>query len=412
MKIPGKLYVPPKWKSLDPRIRKRFQQVQNLLCGALNQQQPTYEQLSHFAFSPRKEVIVRSSIADMVRCRARRSLSMTQEIACFQKIMREGIVSPSDSLYEAGAKIRYLFFGKHEPLRTFNMAIAWHDWMVISPPMPEDPVFSSLSSCNDGPAIYNELNLYLILLTSHPYTDGNGRAARLIFNFSLTAVCAEPLHYIPLAELTIATSGAYEECLGAACQYGDFRKLIALLLDLLESYFEFLKIRNLEESDSDLARVLDLVKRVRGGTLRSGINNFPPYLISVSNIMECKEKVSVNDGFLKYLLQIAQALSDYCSIDFALTSLADLTDDASPKIGAISFFVKAHRKEELLLHFRQLRAKFRGSIILQVVVASTNPADDAKLLVALMSQFSMSGSDVSRCPVLLHNFDPVCFIDP
>lgn len=49
--------------------------------------------------------------------------------------------------------------------------------------------------------------------------------------------------------------------------------------------------------------------------------------------------------------------------------------------------------------------------MLQVVVASTNPAADAKLLVALMSQFSVNASDVSSCPVLLHDFDRVCFME-
>lgn len=358
MKIPGKLYVPPKWKSLDPRMRERFQNVQDLLCGALNQEQPTYEQLSNFAFRPREEIIVRSSIADMVRCRARRSLSMTQEIVCFRKIVREGIVSSGDSLYEAGAKIRYLFFGKHEPLRTFNMAIAWHDWMVICPPMPHDPVFFSLSSFDDGPAIYNALNLYLILLTSHPYSDGNGRAARLIFNYFLAVECARPLHYIPLAELTIATLGAYEEYLGGACQYGDFTKLIAFLLDLLESYTEFLRLRNVAGSDSELTEALALVKRLRGGTLRSGINNFPPYLISISNVIEQKEKISVNHMFLKCLLEIAQTLSDYCSIDFALTSLADLVDDPSPKKGAIYFLSKLIEKKSYCYIFANCGLSF------------------------------------------------------
>ncbi|ATQ77484.1 hypothetical protein CR152_25500 [Massilia violaceinigra] len=405
MKIPGKLYFPPKWESLDPSLRVLFQEVQDMLYGAFSYTQPNYEQLSHFVSSPIEKIVVRSSIAEVVQRRAKRSLSMSQEIACFRRSARENVVSPDDTVYEAGLKVRYFLFGKFEHLRMIDLTIAWHDWMLIPRPAGGDPVFNKISTFHDEPDLYSALNIYLILLTSHPYTDGNGRTARLLFNLYFNKAQAEAQHYIPLAELTLATAGQYEEYIGTACEIGDFLPLISFLLNLLKSYANFLKSSKTEKHESELTEVLNLVKQRQAGTFQSGINSSPPYLIAVSNIIEHINEIYVNRGFVDHLLKIALVISRYGSIDFAMTGLADIVDGIEKRSGSISFFVKAYRKEELLLHFRELCTQHRDKVRLRIVITSDEPVVAAKLLAALIPQYT--GRDVAEttCPILLHDFN-------
>ncbi|NHZ67055.1 hypothetical protein [Massilia genomosp. 1] len=120
MKLPGKLYSPIAWESLDVMLREKVQRTQELLHASLAYGQPTYEQLSQFFFNSSEKINVRSEIVEVVKRRAKRSLSMTQEIACFGKAMRERVISKGDSVYQAGSNVRQLLFAKQEPPRTIE----------------------------------------------------------------------------------------------------------------------------------------------------------------------------------------------------------------------------------------------------------------------------------------------------
>lgn len=408
MRIPGQLYFPIKWENVDQQLRMRFQIVQDLLSDTLQCAQPSYNQISKFAFSSTEEIVVRHAIAEVVKGRAKQSLWMTQEIAGFKKAARENLLPKSYTVYDAGLLVRRLFFEKNEPMRTTDLAIAWHTWMLISPPRQNDPVFARLSNFHAEPVLYSAVNIYLILLTAHPYMDGNGRTARIVFNLYLNRLGPTSQHYIPLADLTIATAGVYEECLGRACQHGDFGQMIAFLLSLLESYATLIKSLDAERPTSEVAEVLELIKQREAGTLGPGINNYPPYLLSISNLAQSSNEHAINREFIERLVGISQKLSEYGAIDFAITGLADIVDGLGPKSATISFFVKAYRKEELLLHFRELCAKHRGKVRLQIAVASSEPALDAKLLATAISQYNSCNSTETTCPILLYDFNPSC----
>ena len=269
MRIKAKLYVPKKWMDLDQPLRKRFQDVENLLRTALRANQPTYEQLAHFAYKPAVKMNIRKSVADAVARRSRVSYTMTQETSCFQKAVAESLVRGEDSIYSAASAVRSLLFRDPEPLRTFNMTITYHDWMSIVPPVATDPVFASVSAQESKSPLFGALNIYLILLTSHPFSDGNGRTSRLMFNIHLAKAFPFVTHYVPMNELTRATLGVYEEYIGNACKDGNFRQLIWMLLSLLESYAQFVQSAKVAAPESEVARVLGWAEARKNGSQRS-----------------------------------------------------------------------------------------------------------------------------------------------
>lgn len=407
MKIKAKSYYPKSWAQLDRSVKTRFQNVEKQLRESLCSKQPTYDQLSSFAYEPPVQINVREAVAKAVAKRSQRSYSMTHEIVCFHKALREGTLRTGRTIYESASAVRKHLFGNVEPLRTFNMTITYHaKWMSIAPPVAGDPVFDNLNDYRAGSALFSAINVYLILLTSHPYSDGNGRTSRLMFNLLLSEALELEGHYVPLAELTRATAGIYEEYMANACLHGDFRQLIWLILALLESYAIFLARRAAPQPQSDLAKVLQLATMRTIGKETRGINEMPPFPISVQTFSQPDPGAEVDQNFLDTVMHIAEELSTYGDIQFALTGLADLTPAVSPKTGAIAFFINANQKEDLLLHFRELSAKHRHRVKLQVAVASGCPVIDAKLLFTLVSNYSAKDSSVTSCPVLLHDFHP------
>jgi len=411
MRIPAKLFFPKKWEALDRSLQKRFQEVDGKLQVALRARQRTYDELAHFTFKPTMRTKVRETIANSVRQRAQHSFTMTHEITCLRKAFQAGVYSTGKSIYQVASEVRSLLFGDTEPLRRCDMCITYHPWMRIRPPQAAEPVFGMLSLHQAGPALYGALCLYLVLLTSHPYTDGNGRTSRQMFNLHLAHAYALPPHFIPLTELTRATQGVYEEYIATACTHGDFRQLIWHLLGVLEMYAAFLQSGNQVVRQSNLARVLKLAAARHGGTAGTGVNETPPFLIAVPDMVEHESDAEVNREFLATTMSIAQALSAYGSIEFAVTGLADVASGIAPRSNAIAFFMKADRKEELILHFRELRAKYLRRVKLQVAISSGDPVVDAKILVNLVSSYASRDCEATSYPVLLHDFPATAAVE-
>lgn len=404
MKIKAKLYVPIMWSELDRPLRNRVQHVENRLRTALRAKQPTYKELTDFVFKTSKKTLVRKSVAESVQKRSRFSYTMTQEVACFKRAVRDAVVHENNSIYKAASAVRELLFGTTEPMRTFNMTITYHEWMRIAPPEADDPVFSPLSVYKEPSALFGALNTYLVLLTSHPFSDGNGRTSRLMFNIFLAKALGATQHYIPLSELTRSTHGVYEEYIGSACGHGDFRQVIWLLLGLLESYDSFLRARSSSVPPSEVARVLGWAASRRTGSEGPAINDTPPFLISVSDLIKHPIADGINSTFLHGAVLIAQSLTKYGVIQFAITSLADIVEDLTPRTKSLAIFIVVHRKEELTLHFRELRASYSHIMNFQLAVASGDAAIDAKLLVTLVKHYSPRDPAATGCPVFLHDF--------
>lgn len=406
MNIPSKNYFPTSWAKLERSLQSRFRVVATRLQAALAKPQPGYDQLAGFDYQGTLQIKVRASVVKAVRRRPRRSYNMTHEIACFQKSIREGTYRSQPTIYASACAVRRHLFGTVEPLRAFDMTITYHaKWMRIVPPVAGDPVFAGLPGGGGaGPALHAAINLYLVLLTAHPFTDGNGRTSRLMFNLHLAEALGLTQHYIPLSELTRASHGIYEECIANACMHGDFRQLVWFLLGLLEAYALFLEHKSPPPVENDLERVIRIVAGGQASADAFGINDMAPFPVSVDALAERAGGPPLHRPFIDSALQIAAELAAYGEIRFALTGLADLTPSGAPAGGAIAFFIDARRKEELLLHFRELRARFSRSVRLQVAIASGDPVLDAKLLVSLVSHYTGHDPAAANCPVFLHGF--------
>jgi hypothetical protein len=331
MKVISKNYHPQSWAQLDHTVQERFRHVELLLRNALRGQQPTYDELENFIYKPSAKIKVRQAVAIAVEKRTQHSYSMTHEIACFQKALREGTYWTGQTLYESASAVRTHLFGKIEPLRKFNMTISYHsEWMSISPPAPGDLIFSTLDNFRAEPALFGAINIYLILLTSHPYSDGNGRTSRLMFNLHLAAAFSFDTHYIPLAELTRATAGVYEEFIANACLHGNFRQLIWLMLALLEAYVQHLASPSKVRSTSDFERIVRLVTSNLDDKAARGINEMPPFPLSVQGLAHLESGNEINREFLDAALGIANELLPYGVIEFAVTGLADISPVVAP----------------------------------------------------------------------------------
>lgn len=408
MQIKAKNYVPKPWGALDRSVQKRFRQVEQRLREVLDLPQPTYDKLAGFSYEAKVNVKVRKTVASAVSRRAKRSYSMTHEVACFQKVLADGTYRFGRTIFDAASAVRKNLFGSDEPLRTFNMTITYHSkWMYIAPPAHGDPIFFDLGAFSTGSALYDAVNIYLILLTSHPYSDGNGRTARLMFNLQLAEAFGRQVHYVPLSELTRATEGVYEEFIANACRHGDFKQLIWFLLSLLDAYAECLSKPALHEAQSDLAKVMELVTADRSENRSGNINEIPPFPISVQTLSHVEPDIEVNHAFVETAHCIAGELEAYGDIQFALTGLADLAAGVFPKSGAIAFFIFPIQKEDLILRFRELSARYSRKVRLQVVVVSGNPVIDAKILFTLVSGYTGRDSSATSCPILLHDFPRV-----
>ncbi|HEX8534086.1 MAG TPA: Fic family protein [Allosphingosinicella sp.] len=77
--------------------------------------------------------------------------------------------------------------------------------------------------------------LYVLLLNCHPFLDGNGRTARVLFNVLALGSRIRDGFFFPIREIAKATFGEVEICLRRAEIFGDFCPFMRLLHQADES---------------------------------------------------------------------------------------------------------------------------------------------------------------------------------
>jgi len=86
---------------------------------------------------------------------------------------------------------------------------------------------------NAAPPIFTAAIAYAVLLNCHPFTDGNGRTARALFNHLLHRGGMPANVYLPLYEIARRSHGGYEIALRMAELRGDWAPLLHWLMDAL-----------------------------------------------------------------------------------------------------------------------------------------------------------------------------------
>ena len=89
-----------------------------------------------------------------------------------------------------------------------------------------------------APPAFRAAVVHVLLLNCHPFTDGNGRVARILLNHVLKQGGMPDGVYLPLYEVANRFMGGYEIALRFAEIRGDWEPFLQYLLDAIRCYRE------------------------------------------------------------------------------------------------------------------------------------------------------------------------------
>lgn len=90
-----------------------------------------------------------------------------------------------------------------------------------------------LAAPGNAPPLFTVAIAYVMLLNCHPFTDGNGRTARVVLNHLLRRAGMPSDVYLPLSEIARRSDGGYEIALRMAEVRGDWAPFLRWLLDVI-----------------------------------------------------------------------------------------------------------------------------------------------------------------------------------
>lgn len=109
---------------------------------------------------------------------------------------------------------------------------------IYFPPVSEVPqqlerLRLLLAEPAEAPPLFTAAAAYLMLLNCHPFTDGNGRTARVVVNHLLRQAGMPGDVYLPIHEIARRSDGGYEIALRLAELRGDWASFLRWLLNML-----------------------------------------------------------------------------------------------------------------------------------------------------------------------------------
>ena len=88
----------------------------------------------------------------------------------------------------------------------------------------------------EDPALWKGLVALVLIVNCHPFTDGNGRVARLLFNAWLRRGGMSEYVYFPFSEIARRSRGGYEIALRSLEISGDWEPLVRFVLQAIECH--------------------------------------------------------------------------------------------------------------------------------------------------------------------------------
>lgn len=398
------MFQPLVWNRLPKPAQQAWQQADRQLRKAMACAQPTYALLATLDSTPHTEVDIRDSISTALAQRSPYSYSVTQEKTCLAQVMRR-LPPRQASIYEIASGVRALLFGQREPLRTFNVSIIYLPWLHIAPPQPDNPVFRRWCDIDQGPPLFAALNLYVLMLSAHPFSDGNGRTARILFNLLLSWRHGSADHYIPLADIFKRDPGRYEELMARAAADGSHHLVLAHLRRALTAYAQ--QIQHIETPrEDDLERAVRLSQaHAQAQASHLGLNETPPYPVGVDAVRAAAQGGRARQSLVQALDAVAAELRTYGRISYVLVRLDDLLAVSCDTPVPVAYFIHLERKEAFTLHVREMRSRYKEVIHLQFAVFTGDVVIDAKVLIGLASLYSKGADNRSTPPAIVHGFD-------
>ncbi|WP_166894278.1 Fic family protein [Massilia sp. CCM 8734] len=405
MMIDSKPYFPQAWTALNATLAARLIGTQKSLEKAFAKRAPGYAELQAYVFRHGHGLVPRDSIRASVATRQGSNYTITAEKIVAQRALasraRDGA-----TIYTLAKRIHTLVLGHAQRQERGNVSIAHSPQLRIGPPARCDPLFGPLKGKRGGPRLFDALNAYLVVISAHPFTDGNGRTARVMLSVLLQSGLDKLAHHIPMAELTRATGGVYEELLARANENGLYGDLMSHLLDLLDDYAALACRPAAPGVESDLRIASRCWAESRHpGAAPKNINALAPYPVSMTSVIDEARTGTINAALAGAIADIGRELGDYGDMTFAMTSLESLLGHEAPSDTVVAFFIKVNRKEELLVRLRHIRQRYRPVTKIQLSMATGDLVLDAKVLVCLAGQHAKGVDGEPRCTVILHDLD-------
>lgn len=400
-RITAPLYVPASWESLPQSTKHQLLQLDRDLRNCLMRGEVRYQELEKFVFTCTSAVDIRNEVREVVTRRGTHAYSMTSEQCAVTRLAGEYPRLRKASLYSVAQELRALVFNGTEKMRDFDLTISFLPWLRLAPPKPADPIHMSLEEIGTGVAIFDAINIFLILVTAHAFTDGNGRTSRIFFNLYLRWRYPENWSYLPLAELCRMCDGMYEELLARANVSGGYTPVLEFLISLISSYCEFRSRQPQEVGPKDAIDEIEALIDNDPSARLFDLNRIAPFPLSLPDLAHGTAATKVDQAFVTALSDFALVLSEFGVIEFALTTLGILLSRDTER--SVTLFVKAHRKEDLLLQFREIRRTANCIQNLELVVLTGEAVLDAKLLINI-SNFYAFNDGKRDALLILHDF--------
>lgn len=109
---------------------------------------------------------------------------------------------------------------------------------------------SFIASGDAAPSLFVAAVAYALLLNCHPFTDGNGRTARVLFNHLLRRGGMPADIYLPLHEIGQRSQGGYEIALRIAELRGDWEPFLRWLQDAIRCCRDLVAVRATRAADN------------------------------------------------------------------------------------------------------------------------------------------------------------------
>lgn len=403
--IASRQFRPSAWKRLTKAEQETWRHADRQVRQAMACPQPSYDELARMHWAPHAAVAIRPDISAAMAPRPAHSYSVMQEKTCLEQVLRR-LPPRQATLYQVACGVYALLFGQREPLRNFDVTMAYLKWLRIAPPADTSPVFLRWSDLDQGPALFAALNLYLIMLTSHPFSDGNGRTARILFNLLLSWRHDGAQHYVPIADILKRTPGSFEELLARAAVDGDYQPPTEFLRHALAAYAGQVLQPEARATENALTTARRLADQHRRQPFPPpSPNDAPPYPVSMQTLRDEAGRGHAHPALVQALDAIATELRPYGRLSHVLLRLDDLSIAARDQPAAAAYFFHLDRKEEFALHVRAMRTRYKDVISIQFAAFTGDTVIDAKVSIGLAAQYSKGEGDDSACTAILYDFD-------
>ncbi len=290
---------PAGWESTAPHIRERFLAIARSCAGLHQLSAGEVMGAPSSFFSPLKHELSRHFMANSRRRPRIRSNSEREIFAGLSWSEFDQALRSTEGFQRFLIRVAREVAGKEVEFRHTQVGLAPDKGgtLVVFPPAAQIPIQIELlrqrilehAPANRG--VCAPLALAMIT-NAHPFQDGNGRIARIIFNLCLQSSPSQTQSYIPLFELFYQSEGGYEIALRQVELQGRWDNFIHFLSDVLQVHCS---ISSSPAKDNSFRRGLSI--KARPYFEMALKESFPPFVTCIAGSSTVNSTPYVTDLF-------------------------------------------------------------------------------------------------------------------